>query len=364
MRPLHKELARASLRLGAGNAGLWHDKFCDLWTAASKGWQIENGKKLEWIQTFTSKPIGNVQLLQESTKRLCRLSVSRGGEFGVFKTESRFVTGLGRSHPLENGFAWHPTLGVPYLPGSSIKGMIRAWATLDAAPAPSADRVNQLLGAPGDLGVGNVIFLDTVPVEGVQLGADVLTPHYAGWEPNKAPADWSSPVPVPFLVTSRDTPFLFAVLPRDGASTRDVAEVFQWLRDALAVAGAGAKTAVGYGRFEYDEIRSREWKIIVDDDARARAEVARRTEALQTPTGRFSLELEPLSEEKILGLVRVRLEKEPIADLEARRAFAQAVLATGRVDAWARGEKGPSVSAGPGRLKELAKAVRRAASHE
>lgn len=36
-----------------------------------------------------------------------------------------FATGLGNEHPLENGFAFLNPYGLPYLPGSSIKGVLR-----------------------------------------------------------------------------------------------------------------------------------------------------------------------------------------------------------------------------------------------
>ena len=64
--------------------------------------------------------------------------------FGVFTTDGRFVTGTGRSHSVENGFAWHPTLGTPYLSGSSVKGMIRARAQ-EAGASPA--RVAAAFGA-------------------------------------------------------------------------------------------------------------------------------------------------------------------------------------------------------------------------
>jgi len=50
-----------------------------------------------------------------------------GGEFAVFATDWHFVTGMGSSHPAENGFSWHPVLGTPYLPGAGVKGLLRAW---------------------------------------------------------------------------------------------------------------------------------------------------------------------------------------------------------------------------------------------
>jgi CRISPR-associated protein Cmr6 len=36
-----------------------------------------------------------------------------------------FVTGMGLEHPIENGFAFLDPYGLPYLPGSSVKGVVR-----------------------------------------------------------------------------------------------------------------------------------------------------------------------------------------------------------------------------------------------
>ena len=40
-------------------------------------------------------------------------------------TTARFVTGMGIEHPIENGFAFLTPYGLPYLPGSSVKGVLR-----------------------------------------------------------------------------------------------------------------------------------------------------------------------------------------------------------------------------------------------
>lgn len=42
-------------------------------------------------------------------------------------TTSRLVTGMGLPHPKENGFAWMRPYGIPYIPGSSVKGMLLGW---------------------------------------------------------------------------------------------------------------------------------------------------------------------------------------------------------------------------------------------
>ena len=87
-----------------------------------EGSKDETGPKLRWIKTLAGVTVGTQDQIEQYVLRLLRLIDKRGGLPAVFESDSRFVTGLGRSHPVENGFAWHSTLGTPYLPGSSVKG--------------------------------------------------------------------------------------------------------------------------------------------------------------------------------------------------------------------------------------------------
>ena len=52
----------------------------------------------------------------------------------TLRTDWRLVTGLGRKGPLEVGFTFH-RYGFPILPGSSLKGLARAWGLLRVAEA-------------------------------------------------------------------------------------------------------------------------------------------------------------------------------------------------------------------------------------
>ena len=95
-----------------GHAGLWFDKFCDQWRIKGSVWTMTNRKggdrnnpKLKWINTLTTDKVGAMPQFEESTVRLAALIESRGGRWEVFTSTSRFVTGLRRSHPVENGFA-------------------------------------------------------------------------------------------------------------------------------------------------------------------------------------------------------------------------------------------------------------------
>ena len=250
-RPLYVEAASdLRERPPSAHAGLWYDKFCNRWTG---DWSAPEVQKPNWIRTVANgTPTGDAALLSQFAGRQQSLVQSLGGKCLPFQTESRFVTGLGREHPVENGFAWHPTLGTPFLPGSGIKGMLRAWAILDG----QADAADKILGCQesqdgADGHVGMVIVFDAIPLGPVKLEVDVMTPHYAQYYENGAvPGDWLSPVPIPFLVVAAETSFQFGIAPRTTDGKEHLETVAEWLKNALQWLGAGAKTAVGYGRFE------------------------------------------------------------------------------------------------------------------
>jgi len=362
IRPLYKSFLQPPQQLKTGNTGLWYDKFCDQWN--DEDWTLSvNDKtranpKLNWIKTVTEQPIGCMELLEESISRLLRFITTKKGIFGIFTTKSRFVMGLGRNHPVENGFAWHPTLGVPYLPGSSLKGLVRAWAQQDAEPP--MPHVDEILGSAGK--AGHVVFVDAIPVEPVWLEADVVTPHYVGWNCEKPPGDWRGPTPAPFLVTKPEMAFVFALLPARPAATETVKDVFKWLQNALTDAGAGAKTSVGYGRFCFDDSKTRKYKDLLDKEQRDRREATRRTEAQRTPEGRWSLKLEGKSEWEILDFVREHLEKEPLPNADERQGLARAVIATKLPEWWCRGKKRDhATKVGEAKLKARGKLVLREA---
>jgi CRISPR-associated protein Cmr6 len=274
MRPLYKALARNTvLECNWGNAGLWYDKFCDRWSANPNDpklsdWTLtadadaERNPKLEWINSLPKRQVADGIELERFCRRQSKLLATFGQSPLFFKTDWCFVTGLGREYPLENGFAWHQMLGVLYLPGSSVKGMVRAYAEYWLeGDGDNSTRIDSIFGpavkTKAAKSVGSIIFLDAVPLQPVRLEADVMTPHYGPYYKDAsggtAPGDWRSPTPLPFLVVAADTPFQFGLLPRRSNVQSDLDIVCQWLVDALDWIGAGAKTAVGYDRMSADE---------------------------------------------------------------------------------------------------------------
>lgn len=290
---------------GNGHPGLWYDKFCSEWRSANGFWSLsaeskgknEPSPKFKWIGKVTDRVVGDSLQIREAVERLAALAEALKGRFWVYETRDRFVTGLGRSHPIENGFAWHHTLGTPYLPGSSLKGMVRAWAKEEKVPT---NEVARIFGPEKAGAAGEICFFDALPVHPVILEADVMTPHYAGWAPQDPPGDWLSPNPIPFLAVAQGAKFLFVAAPRKPEAAADVSKVEQWLDQALHWAGAGAKTAVGYGRMTLHRDETARWREAVSKRGhqREQKQEAARKLAAMSPIEREIEELRQRPENK------------------------------------------------------------------
>lgn len=272
--PLHKEAQNASNKTGF-HAGLWYDRFFNQYDAS---WKVGDDGKKNWIKTVSGTPVGDISKLKTYIARQGKLINACGGKVRVMSTDWHFVTGMGNNHPVENGFAWHHTLGVPYLTGAAVKGMVRAWCEVwadgfDAGKlrcwfGPSQEDLKR----GTDPAVGELIFFDALPVAPVKLKPDIMTPHYGDWyvrgdetqksDGSNVPADWHDPVPVPFLVVAAGQSFQFAVAKRntEEAGKIDLDEVVKELTNALQWLGAGAKTAAGYGRMQRNKVLEQQIK--------------------------------------------------------------------------------------------------------
>ncbi|MEN9374574.1 MAG: hypothetical protein RIR79_2126 [Pseudomonadota bacterium] len=233
----------------SGNTGLWFTRFFNQYDEYKDDEGKSKSQKLEWLQDIAKNAIGDGKKIKDLNDRQRELCKSLGGTFIEVETQSNFVTGMGLSHPVENGFTFHPTLGVPYLPASSVKGLLRgwveAWMDNDENDSTEYERWFGTTECSGEL-----IFFDALPTKPVHLGCEIMTPHMGKWyekgDENNPPADWYSPVPVPFLVVQPKTKFHFMIAPR--LTGGDVTKAMEELKNALEWIGAGAKTASGYGR--------------------------------------------------------------------------------------------------------------------
>lgn len=180
----------------------------------------------------------------------------------ALKTDWRFIAGLGRKGPLEVGFTFH-RYGFPMLPGSSVKGLARAYAWLVEGRRETDPDFLTIFGRAPQKGedesvaqTGSALFFDAIPRQLPKLELDIMTPHFPDYYGDKnnrvAPTDSQNPKPVPFLTVAPSTEFRFAVgwrgqLNEEAHRLRNLAT--DWLVGGLTELGAGAKTSAGYGYF-------------------------------------------------------------------------------------------------------------------
>ncbi len=226
------------------NIGLVYEKYPPIWNW--NGEEFERDEELmkffEEISNLMSENTRVEPLLDNYHTRMDTMMDNIEGRSIKLKTNWRFITGLGSPHPTETGFKWDRNLGVPYLPGSSIKGALKAWMRISEKQETFPSLFD------GEC-VDPVILFDAYPTAKPELDVDILNVHYKEYydEGKKPPADYLSPNPVFFLAVAPDTEFAFRIAPRDPDCDLDKLEEF--LRLTAEELGFGAKTLVGYGQF-------------------------------------------------------------------------------------------------------------------
>jgi CRISPR-associated protein Cmr6 len=189
------------------------------------------------------------------------------------------------------GIALDRCFGLPFIPGSAVKGISRAqalWEIRKAKPdlKPRLLKLAMLLfgfGANDLKGKGDfawaggvreaaavakeletpdfkgcACFLPAYPTTPPELVVDMVNPHYPEYYRGRRPraTDDESPVPNYFPAVKEGACFGFAVLLNripnvEGITTSDLlSQAKQWLERAVTRKGVGAKTAAGYGWFE------------------------------------------------------------------------------------------------------------------
>lgn len=184
----------------------------------------------------------------------------------------RLVQGLGGASVYETSMSLHHIYGIPFISSSSLKGVMRSHIISNVYlskvnTAKEKDRGAEAeklaLQNPifskwfGDVGQkGVLIFFDAFPLEEPHLEVDIMNPHYGPYysdpKAQTPPADYHSPVPIPFLTVSK-TKFSIVFGAVDKSALSDLIDnrsAETWLRSALTHHGIGAKTAVGYGYFK------------------------------------------------------------------------------------------------------------------
>lgn len=246
-------------------------------------------QRIEKLKIAGSAQLCKRQEAQLKSLRQIGYETSHWQQTGI----SPVACGLGIPSTLENGFFLDQTWGLPYLPGSILKGIAQDYALMDDDAlldpvkrrsfmdcnekfiAVFGEQVEES-NAPSSRKIaprrGHVLFSDAFPVlsdSDTPFEADIINPHhgpYHGNEGETPPGDYLPPDPSYFLRIKSGTNFSFALSARSARfdlqdkSSKNITNVdisgkdlleqaTQWLKGALVSLGAGAKTRVGYGRF-------------------------------------------------------------------------------------------------------------------
>ena len=228
-------------------------------------------KNIDLKSVFNDFPLGINRLRDELIKRQNHLAEASNETVKTFLAESvsPFLTGTGIEHPLENGMAFLNPYGLPYLPGSSVKGTLRRSAEELAGIAPDINwdnnrgwtekAVTALFGKEptsrsDEAERGALTFWDVFP-QCSKLSVEIMNPHYNEYYQGKTtPHDAGSPGPIYFLAVPEKSGFAFHVHCDLHRLKDNVGLAEQWsilissaFNHAFEWLGFGAKTAVGHG---------------------------------------------------------------------------------------------------------------------
>ncbi|MDP8240999.1 MAG: type III-B CRISPR module RAMP protein Cmr6 [Candidatus Hatepunaea meridiana] len=276
------------------NVGLFFFKFVP---KVSKDEGAREGAKEQYLRQFINERSNpNTQYIRHRMRILEKYS-----DFTVeMHNTTRFLCGVGYAGILDWGLSFDWTTGLPYLPGSSFKGVLLSFLEFCAgkrngdefkdSPTPvekwtdwmeskieyeedgsvkidwwTKDEIVRVFGyqsngndSAGSEGIGQAAFLDVYPVEFNGFDIDVITPHFTKYYENSMkypanpmkypPADVYSPVPTFFLAIKPGSNYRFCIkiLNSNGV---DPDKIKRLIIETGNNYGFGAKTSSGYGFF-------------------------------------------------------------------------------------------------------------------
>lgn len=244
------------------------------------------------ILACATSALQDIHTHQSATLR----SIAANGGFFLeltAKLATPYVSGLGGNHPSETGFILDRNTGLPYIPASGIKGVLRLAHALNLAKPDMqpnrdgdyeiSDREPTLRKYFGDTDTafkdavrGQLVFLDAFPLTVPTMKKDIMNPHFAGYyKGDNPPLETESPIPVMFMSVKEGVEFRFRIFAAPLAEGCEVDTAFgdedkraiiAMFSRATEELGFGAKTAVGYGRFaglaETSDRMREEWQKV------------------------------------------------------------------------------------------------------
>jgi CRISPR type III-B/RAMP module RAMP protein Cmr6 len=289
-----------------------------------------------------------VEMRARHTRRLIGLFRSAYGERAMItigQLEGRLAINLADSLIQNAGICLDRLFGLPYIPGSAVKGVCRHAALEELKSAPDARKV-ELLEAlcavfgtaendfeKGDLKPyrhllshdcgdqrGGISFLPAYPVNEAKIVVDLTNVHYPDYYRSGREADLQSerPMPNPFPAVETGARFAFCLVQTRVDEGRDLlGHARRWLEAALTIKGIGAKTASGYGWFS---LKPEALGELFAEEAKEAEAIRRKEEA-----DRAAAEAKAREEERQKNLSPEQQRAEELAALsdEAFSAFAK-----------------------------------------
>src|SRR6266496_2189408 len=243
--------------------GLWLDKYIEEQEKKDVESQSNMAQGKGNSRSDLVKEVASLRELSEYEKffqRWTKLLTDYDAQTREAKVKGRMVVGLGSESVLETSIILHHTYGVPYIPGTALKGLAASYASKQLGDIwkKGSPAYNAVFGDTNS--AGYITFFDALYIpgsghKGQVLYPDVITVHHPKYyqeEKNVSPSDWDSPNPVPFLSATGKYVIPLAA-PDLGKNSEWIKKTFEILGLALKEMGIGAKTSSGYGRMELEE---------------------------------------------------------------------------------------------------------------
>lgn len=213
------------------------------------------------------------------------------------KAASNVIHGLGAAHVRETALTIHGVYGIPYIPASSMKGIVRAWfieafCNGDEAQLATHPVGSFVFGTQEHSGIAQ--FYDVFLHSDLSLQPDILTTHYPEYYQGKRSATddqklnivnfWTVSVreATVFVSLQKQLPNALqqAIAPKTSEQLAEA--VANWTAQALTECGVGSKTSSGYGLFDdIEDVTATELHAVTArvEEERQRAEKKRQQEA-------------------------------------------------------------------------------------
>jgi CRISPR type III-B/RAMP module RAMP protein Cmr6 len=283
---INKDVAYWTQNLHFDNASLLYQKFL---LPQNYGQGNKAAQKETALQSLTQARLGITY--QKRTKQLIDLveqSHEESARVQIATLESRLAVNLGDGLLENAGIALDRTLGSPYIPASAVKGCCNHAAYWMVENRQLDVSIKDNIFGTGaneeDAHKGWITFLPAHPLDGVQIGLDILTPHPR----NRGSED--NPIPNKYPVVEAGARFAFIYIlntlgQRQSLETQQAClTAMEAILEQAFENGFGAKTAAGHGWFVRDtefetqreasaqaerEKREAEAKRIADEQAEA-----------------------------------------------------------------------------------------------